>query len=275
MSEQPEPSEEAAVEAPEVRPEVADEDAEAEREMRRLSRRSFLWAAGAVVGTGTGLYAFNKYAPLTDGIKTPFRRALEFNEAVAQRLFFSQRHRAQEYPRSYARVPRNNYHSETPVIDPETWRLRLDGLEDTGPQTLALSEIRASAPRVEQTTELKCVEGWSCIVTWAGVRFVDFAKRYPPPPGTRYVEMRSEPADFPGARYYIGLDLASCLHPQTLLAYEMNGAPLDAAHGTPLRLAMPHKYGIKNIKLITSIAYRRDRPADFWHEQGYDYYAGL
>jgi DMSO/TMAO reductase YedYZ molybdopterin-dependent catalytic subunit len=69
--------------------------------------------------------------------------------------------------------------------------------------------------------------------------------------------------------------MPSALHPQTLLAYEMNGAPLTDKHGAPLRLVMPVKYGIKNIKRIGRIEYTNERPADYWAEQGYDYYSGL
>jgi DMSO/TMAO reductase YedYZ molybdopterin-dependent catalytic subunit len=65
------------------------------------------------------------------------------------------------------------------------------------------------------------------------------------------------------------------LHPQTLLAYEMNGQPLSPDHGAPLRLVTPLKYGIKQIKQIGRITYTNARPRDYWHEQGYDYYAGL
>ena len=89
----------------------------------------------------------------------------------------------------------------------------------------------------------------------------------------RYVAMET-----PDGGYYVGLDMASALHPQTLLCYEMNGKPLDELdedHGAPLRLAIPVKYGIKNIKRIGTIRYTDDRPKDYWAEQGYDWYAGL
>jgi len=79
----------------------------------------------------------------------------------------------------------------------------------------------------------------------------------------------------PDKGYYVGLDMPSALHPQTLLAYEMNGAPLEDGHGAPLRLVVPVKYGIKNIKRIGRIEYTNQRPPDYWAEQGYDYYSGL
>jgi DMSO/TMAO reductase YedYZ molybdopterin-dependent catalytic subunit len=248
------------------------EDAEAR--IRRLSRRSFLWAGLAAGGSLGGLVAFNRYAGTEDGTKTAFRRALGVNEWVARRLFFSPRRRAQEFPLSEAREPRNNYKGETPIVDQDAWRLTLDGTAAGAARTLTLADLQ-KLPHVSETTELKCIEGWSAVVNWTGARFADFARRYPFPPGTEYVAMLSEPEDWPDERYYVGLDLASCLHPQTLLAWAMNGRPLTAEHGAPLRLVIPHKYGIKNIKLITRIAYTPVRPADYWAEQGYDWYAGL
>ena len=79
----------------------------------------------------------------------------------------------------------------------------------------------------------------------------------------------------PDRKYYVGLDMASALHPQTLLCYEMNGAPLPDEHGAPLRLVIPIKYGIKNLKRIGRIAFTKTRPPDFWAERGYDWYAGF
>jgi DMSO/TMAO reductase YedYZ molybdopterin-dependent catalytic subunit len=193
---------------------------------------------------------------------------------VAQRLFYRPTHRAKEFPRSLAQDPRNNYKGATPIVDLAAWKLTLTGLDGDTAKTLTLADLK-DLPRAEQTTELKCIEGWSTIVNWSGVRFIDFAKKYAPPTGTRYVSMLSEPADYPDERYYIGLHLSDCLHPQTLLATHMNGKPLGPEHGAPLRLVIPHKYGIKNIKLITHIAYATERPTDYWFEQGYDWYAGL
>lgn len=147
---------------------------------------------------------------------------------------------------------------------------------------LTLADIRA-LPRVEMTTELKCIEGWSVIVNWAGARLSDFAVQYQPstrsnlPPDVinrpsdlvRYVSMKT-----PDDGYYVGLDMASALHPQTLLCYEMNGQPLSLEHGAPLRLVTPVKYGIKSIKRIGRIEFMDKRPNDFWAERGYDWYSG-
>ena len=74
--------------------------------------------------------------------------------------------------------------------------------------------------------------------------------------------------------YYVGLDVASAMHPQTLLAWALNGEPLTWNHGAPLRLAIPIKYGVKNIKRIATIRWTNVRPTDYWGERGYDWYCG-
>jgi DMSO/TMAO reductase YedYZ molybdopterin-dependent catalytic subunit len=168
-------------------------------------------------------------------------------------------------------------------IDPVSWRLRVVGpAGERAARSLALAEIWA-LPRVEMTTELKCIEGWSEVVHWAGARLSDLAtatglatRSGRPPNPTRalsdlldYVSLET-----PDFSYYVGLDAASALHPQTLLCYEMGGAPLLPAHGAPLRLVIPVKYGIKNLKRIGTIRFTDVRPPDYWAERGYDWYSG-
>lgn len=147
---------------------------------------------------------------------------------------------------------------------------------------LTLEDIKR-LPRVEMTTELKCIEGWSVVVNWAGARLSDFAQMYQPAARSGgSPDVRNRPQDLvryvsmetPDSEYYVGLDMASALHPQTLLCYEMNGQPLPMAHGAPLRLVTPVKYGIKNIKRIGRITFTDTRPADYWAERGYDWYSG-
>ena len=75
--------------------------------------------------------------------------------------------------------------------------------------------------------------------------------------------------------YYVSLDLPTARHPQTLLATHLNGKPLTVEHGAPLRMLVPVKLGLKNIKAITSIAYSVDEPPDYWNERGYSSYDGL
>jgi Oxidoreductase molybdopterin binding domain len=129
-------------------------------------------------------------------------------------------------------------------------------------------------PRHELITQFKCIEGWSQIVLWAGVRMVDFIDAYPPAPvddkEPKYVYMETPDGD-----YYTGYDFHVCRHPQTLLVTEMMGAPLTQYHGAPLRLLMPLRYGYKQIKRIGLISYTNSKPDDYWTKLGYDWYAGL
>ncbi len=159
------------------------------------------------------------------------------------------------------------------------------GLEEAGPsQTtiaagtpgllLTLADL-LKLPKHELVTEFKCVEGWSQIAQWGGVRMADFLEAYPPqrkPDGSlpRYVYMET-----PSGDYYVGYDMAVCRHPQTLLVTEMAGKPLTQLHGAPLRLHAPTKYGYKQIKRIGLIAYTDVKPDDYWTKLGYDWYAGL
>ncbi len=129
-------------------------------------------------------------------------------------------------------------------------------------------------PRHELVTQFKCIEGWSQIVHWAGIRMSDFLDAYPPElidgKEPKYVYMETPDGD-----YYVGYDLHVLRHPQTLLVTEMMGQPLTQFHGAPLRLHTPLKYGYKQIKRIGLIAYTNDKPDDYWTKLGYDWYAGL
>jgi hypothetical protein len=129
-------------------------------------------------------------------------------------------------------------------------------------------------PKVEFCTEFKCIEGWSVVTQWGGVRLRDLMDAYPPEKVKgrlpRYVYMETPDGD-----YYCGYDMQAAQHPQSLLVTEMSGQPLAQEHGAPLRLHMPIKYGYKQIKRIGLIAYTDDKPDDFWTKLGYDWYAGL
>jgi DMSO/TMAO reductase YedYZ molybdopterin-dependent catalytic subunit len=116
------------------------------------------------------------------------------------------------------------------------------------------------------------VEGWDQISHWGGVKFADFIDYY-----RLHDEAKLEYVglETPDKQYYVGIDMPSAMHPQTLLAYEVNDQPLPGNHGQPLRLIIPVKYGIKNLKRIGNINFSNTRPHDYWAEQGYDYYSGL
>ena len=151
-----------------------------------------------------------------------------------------------------------------------------DSTLDPGtPGLLLTMDDVTKLPRHELTTQFKCIEGWSEIVHWGGFRLADFIEEYPPAKNEhgeypKYVYMET-----PNGDYYTGYNLLACRHPQSLLCTEMAGKPLTQAHGAPLRLHMPIKYGYKQIKRIALIAYTDQKPDDYWTKLGYDWYAGL
>jgi DMSO/TMAO reductase YedYZ molybdopterin-dependent catalytic subunit len=145
----------------------------------------------------------------------------------------------------------------------------------SGPGLLLTITDLKRLPFVEQTTEFKCVEGWSQIVTYGGVRFRDFFETYPPLRNADGSLPRYAALATPDGAYYSGFELADLLHPQTLLCYQMSRQDLTPAHGAPLRLAMPLKYGYKQIKQIASITYTDTKPADYWGSHSYDWDGGL
>ena len=245
-------------------------DDEAKRRMFARSRRGFL------VGGAAALVGIFGWRWMSDETKAAlFRRTFEFNERLSQ-IFYSPKRLAPEFPPDRITESRTNgLEGLESEIDLDAWRLNVAGLPgSTHDLALTLSDIK-SLPRTEMTTELKCIEGWSIIVHWAGVRFSDFVAAYAP--GVRpqdlpkYVSMVT-----PDELYFVGWDMPSIMHPQTLLAYEMNESPLTNEHGAPLRLASPTKYGIKQIKRIGRIEFTNERPRDFWAqpEYGYDWYSG-
>ena len=196
-------------------------------------------------------------------------------------MYFSNRSLARQFPMSEAKMPKvnENIGMEDP-LDAAAWRLQVIGGAADDIQ-LTLENLQA-LPQVEMITELRCIEGWSCVVHWTGCRLRDFVAKYPPKNRKVDVEkLETLPPylglETPDGEYYVGLDMASALHPQTLLCWAMMGEPLTPDHGAPLRLVIPVKYGIKNIKRIGKLIYTDRRPRDYWAEndEGYDWYAGL
>jgi DMSO/TMAO reductase YedYZ molybdopterin-dependent catalytic subunit len=242
-----------------------------EAEMKRLSRRGFLWAAMACIGGYTVYHELVTAKPAAnDTLGWPFRRVLSINEKLEE-LYFSPRSLAAEYPVSRATMPKENGGygvRDDPDFDPAKWKLKVVGAKQAALE-VSLAEIQA-LPTHEMVTELRCIEGWSVIVHWTGCRLADFVAKFPPETLPPYMALET-----PNGNYYVGLDMPSALHPQTLLCYAMNGQPLELKHGAPLRLVAPTKYGVKNLKRIGTLTYSTTRPKDYWAELGYDWYTGL
>jgi hypothetical protein len=253
----------------------------AEDQIKQMTRRSFAIGGMASLFGLAGWY-WLRTRSLDAGIPWPLRRVLDLNGRLAQG-YFKETRLAPTFPIERATEPRvNGEIGLDEPFNPAGWKLRVETPLRKAAREFSLDQIKA-LPRVEMVTELRCIEGWSNVVQWAGARLVDFLKEYRL--GTRRGEAPDparQPGDLfdyvqletPGGGYYVGLDKASAMHPQTLLCYEMNGQPLTPEHGAPLRLAITVKYGIKNLKRIGTIRFLDQRPADYWAERGYDWYSG-
>ncbi len=209
--------------------------------------------------------------PDADGALKPLRTVLNNNERIFSN-FFSNNHLAKTFPvgATVHKVRVNGSEGMSPDFDASKWKLQV--IKSAGDTLfVTLDEIKA-LPKTEIVFDFKCIEGWSQITHWGGVKFSDFAKKYNL---TSQTQMNYVGLITPDKGYYVGIDMPAILHPQTLLCYEMNGKSLPMNQGYPLRLIIPVKYGIKHLKRIGSIFFSNERPADYWYERGYDYYSGL
>ena len=161
------------------------------------------------------------------------------------------------------------------------WELVVEGLV-AEPRRYTMAAFQQAFPKVAEVTRHDCVEGWSAIAQWGGARLADLVAAMQPRPEARYVVFES--ADFDGdtgAPYYGSLPLEQARHPQTLLAYEMNGRPLPVEHGAPLRLKVPTQLGYKSTKFIQKIVFTADLKGHgegkggYWEDAGYEHYAGI
>ena len=255
-------------------PEIVLPEVEIKRELGKKSRRGFL-LGGLAAAAALGGYEAMRHAPRDQEVPWPQRRVLDANGKLWE-SYVDDSHLMPTYPDSaIGYMKPNGDHGLDEEGDDQGNPPEWDGfqLESPGASavSLQLSDVQ-SLPRQQITTKFCCIEGWSVVQKWTGVRFSDFTKKFLPPGShmTDYVYMATD-----GEDYFVGLDAKSVMHPQTLLVWEQNDKPLVYDHGAPLRLIIPVKYGIKNIKRIGLIRFTNQRPRDFWHEQGYDWFAGL
>lgn len=238
---------------------------------KHRSRRSFLTGGAASLAAFAG-WRFIQGRPDDNRIPDILRSGHEANEALWRKLSRDQA-LAPTFDRSESSMMRvNGRHGIRDEIDLTSWQLEVLGPDGSVLGTHTMDDIRA-LPKVEMTIEHKCVEGWSHVVTWGGARFSDFAALYTDQLGADLAEFVS--LETPDKDYYVGMDMASMMHSQTLLAYELQGAELSSEHGAPLRLSTPNKYGIKTIKRIGTIEFTNEQPTDYWYERGYDWYSQL
>jgi DMSO/TMAO reductase YedYZ molybdopterin-dependent catalytic subunit len=162
-----------------------------------------------------------------------------------------------------------NSFKSTPVIDLAKYRLIVDG-EVNHPLSLSMADIQA-LPLTSMIIRHVCVEGWAAIVQWGGIRLREIIALSQPKSSVKYAYFKSADG------YYESWDIASALHPQTLLAYQKNGAALPVENGAPLRLASPIKLGYKQSKWVTRVTLTSELSTvkGYWEDLGYEWFAGL
>ncbi len=228
----------------------------------------FLFMGGAIAG-----WTWLRRQPSDSGkTSSPIRSVLDVNEKIFDGLL-SDKHLAKEYPVSQAANParvNGDLGLKTP-FDPVAWKMNV--IKASG-DTLKLNlDDLKKLPKTEIVFNFKCIEGWSQVTHWGGVRFSAFMKAYglDEEAAMKYLGLST-----PDKQYYVGIDMPSALHPQTLLCYELNGQPLPMNQGYPLRLIIPVKYGVKSLKRIGDMYFSNQRTPDYWSDKkGYDYYSGL
>ncbi|WP_428489765.1 molybdopterin-dependent oxidoreductase [Rhodopila sp.] len=204
------------------------------------------------------------------GVDAALWAMLRFNDRV-QAALFSPTRMAETYPASAISHPFrfNAYYPEWQVrqVDPAVWRFEVAGLvADKAPWNV--DKLR-SLPQEAQITRHICIEGWSQVGQWSGVPLHVFLRRVGADTRARYVAFSC----FDG--YSTSLDMASALHPQTILALDFEQQPLAPQWGSPLRLRIPIKLGFKSAKNLQSIEVTNTFPGGFWENQGYNWFSGV
>ncbi len=234
--------------------------------IQRLERRLFLRQSLSV-----GALALLSGCELTDdeSVQKVLNRMSAWNDG-AQAWLFDPGRLAREYPESAITnpFPFNAYYGEDEIrmIDGSGYKLELAGLiRDKKPWTLPeLYEL----PQVSQVTRHICVEGWSAIGKWSGVRFSDFLARIGADTAAKYVGFKC------GDDYHTSIDMATALHPQTQLSLRYGDQILPPKYGFPMKLRMPTKLGYKNPKHIMAITVSNTNPGGYWEDQGYNWFGG-
>ena len=241
----------------------------------KVTRRGFLGAIGAALLAGCTVDPSAKTWPL-----------VAWAEGVYRRLFLAGplKHRlVKEYPRTaISKVfPIRSLSLPSDYAGQlANWRLKVEGLVEA-PRDYTMAEFRRELPRTAHVTRHDCVEGWSAIAEFAGVKLSDLFAVVKPRPEARYVVFFSADFDQGGKAFYGSLGMDEAAHPQTILAYDMNGAPLTVDHGAPLRLRVPNQLGYKSTKFIhrivfvDSLAPFGSGKGGYWEDSGYEHYAGI
>lgn len=233
-----------------------------------LDRRDFLALGG--IAAAAFLAACNSRGPKS--AEKLLRYAERKNRGIERALF---RHTSMDVVPANAFAAGNKlpsyYVSRTvPVWDEGVrgkWKLEVSGLV-SNPLSLTLDDLQR-LPQVSRRVNHYCVEGWTAVETWTGCAFSELAKVARVSPEAHYVDFQSFDDD-----YHESWDLESAMHPQTVVAYGLDGKMLEPAHGAPARVFSPIKLGYKNTKYLTRIVFLPRMNGGYWSDQGYEWYGG-
>ena len=233
-----------------------------------IDRRQFLALAGT--GAAAALVGCDSYGPRR--FQSAISTAERGNERVERLLF---RHRSEDRIPGGARLagdafPQYFVSDTVPMWDEATrgvWHLEVSGAVRR-PLSLSLDDLQ-KLPRIAQSVDHYCVEGWSARAQWIGVRVSELARAAGVTHDAQYVDFQSFDSD-----YHESWDMDSAMHHQTLVAYAMDGRYLGAGHGAPARLHSPVKLGYKNTKYLTRVVFMPARNGGYWSDRGYEWYGG-
>ena len=247
---------------------MARSDQTPSRGAAEVDRRGFLMLAA---GAGTASLVAACGWDGGDLVRPRLLSISRINDWVSEKVLYSPTRLARTYdPSERSRsLPSYFISRDMPTLrDPSAWRLSVDGLVER-PLSLSLDDLRR-LPSTSYTVKHHCVEGWSAIASWAGVPVSAIVERCHPKSTARYIMFRSFDSD-----YSNGWDMASAMHPQSILAHSMNDQPLGPDHGAPLRLYSPTKLGYKLTKYLVSMTFTDTRPGGYWEDQGYPWFGGI
>jgi DMSO/TMAO reductase YedYZ molybdopterin-dependent catalytic subunit len=234
-----------------------------------MNRRRFLHLGGLSVSAS--ILACNSDGPKAADKVLKF--AQRKNETVERAIF---RHTSMDRVREGAidagrYFPKYHISRELPVWDESArgvWRLEVSGAVRK-PLLLSLDDLQ-KLPRRTQRVNHYCVEGWTAVATWSGVRVSELARLAQITDDADFVDFQSFDSD-----YHESWDIESALHPQTIIAYGMDGHLLGPDHGAPARLHSPVKLGYKSTKYLTRVVFMPKRNGGYWTDRGYEWYAGV
>lgn len=233
-----------------------------DRDFKKIKRRELLKLAPVLA---LGAFAIPRFQ------ESLLKKGLAFSDWASSEIF-RRNYLAPTFADSeltaFDRFPINGYDVEDPGVDFDKWSLTVTGAVQK-PGDYKLGQIQA-LPRMRQNTRHVCVEGWDVIGRFGGARLSDFLNMIGADTTAKFLYF--ECAD----DYYETLDMATALHPQTLLCYEMYDRPLTREHGAPLRLNIPTKIGYKQAKYLTDMKVTNVvERVGYWEDQGYSYFYGL